>query len=401
MANANYNIDIIMNQDLTIISGLLQRASLSVARNESARKEAYLRGEAFNIFRTCGINHYENTHSAILAEWLDPRGSHGQGDLFLKSFIRSLFSIDDAIDTSWFADEFDTNHARVSTEYSTAVGRFDILIEDASGKAIILENKIYAQDQDEQLKRYNQFAREKYGRDGYRLVYLTLDGHEASEQSGDGVDYLCISYRETVTAWLEDCLQFVYDKPLLRETMIQYRNHIKQLTGQNMDKSIQKELVAEMLKNPEAVAAIVNSSSAMERALIEESLFKPLREYAEANELLFDISDKFWEKRKYESFSFYIHPNNVWIKFENERNGWADFYFGIVDVRQDRPAGKTVPGLEGGNDLWPYGWHYFDKHRNWTLNDIVEFARDGGEFLRYITGTVDRLIEAMKSNGIL
>ena len=42
-----------------------------------------------------------------------------------------------------------------------------------------------------------------------------------------------------------------------------------------MDKSIQKELVAEMLKNPEAVAAIVNSSSAMVRALIEESLFKP------------------------------------------------------------------------------------------------------------------------------
>lgn len=384
-----------MARESNTISDLLHKAALLAGRNETAKAEARLRGESFNVYRTCGVNHYENSHSAILAEWLDPRGSHGQGDLFLKRFYH--FLINDSIDRF----QFDTNRATVSTEYSTAVGRFDILIKDASGKAIILENKIYAQDQDEQLKRYNQFAREKYGKDGYRLVYLTLDGHEAPEQSGEGVDYLCISYRETITAWLEDCLQFVYDKPLLRETMIQYRNHIKQLTGQNMDKSIQKELVAEMLKNPEAVAAIVNSSSAMERPLIEESLFKPLREYAETNDLLFEVSDEFWEKRKYESFSFYIRPNNVWIKFECDRNGWADFYFGIFYEQQKQPAGKPLPGLEGGNNHWPYGWHYFDKHRNWTLNDIVEFARDGGEFLRYITGTVDRLLEAMKSNGIL
>ena len=32
------------------------------------------------------------THTPILKELLDPRGSHGQGNLFLKSFIDSFCS---------------------------------------------------------------------------------------------------------------------------------------------------------------------------------------------------------------------------------------------------------------------------------------------------------------------
>lgn len=377
-------------------STMLQQAELSVARNEAARKEARLRGEAFNVFLTCGVNHYENTHSAILAEWLNPSGSHGQGDLFLKHFISRLLSTESAR----FADGFDTSRSTVSTEYSADAGRFDILIEDHAGKAIILENKIYAQDQHEQLKRYALCANEKYGKDSYLLLYLTLDGCEASEQSGKGVDYLCISYKETITAWMDDCIKSVYDKPFLRETMIQYKNLVNQLTGQNMDKSIEKELVAEMLKCPEGVAAIVNASSAMERILIEESLFKPMREFARKNNLSFSISETFWEKRPWGSFYFEVKPG-LRIEFQHERAGWSSFYFGITDRRADRPGRKKLPRLQGGNDGYPYGWHYFDRHLNWTIDDIVEFSRDGGEFLRYLTGVVESLIDEMETNGIL
>lgn len=385
-----------MDTLLENISTLLQQAEVYVARNESARKEARLRGEEFNVFRTCGVNHYENTHSAILAEWLNPGGSHGQGDLFLKLFISRLFSTE----PSRFADGFDTGRATVSTEYSTDAGRFDILIEDPVGKALILENKIYAQDQSEQLKRYERYANEKYGKDKYLLVYLTLDGCDASEQSGEGVDYLRISYKETITAWMDDCIKSVYDKPLLRETMIQYRNLVNQLTGKNMDKSIEKELVAEMLKCPEGVAAIVNATSAMERILIEDSLFKPLHGFAEKNNLSFTVSETFWEKRAYGTFYFEVKPG-LRIEFQNEGAGWSRFYFGITDRRADRPGRKKLPGLQGGNDGYPYGWHYFDKHRNWTIDDIVGFSHDGGEFLRYLTGVVENLVETMKTNGIL
>ena len=59
---------------------LLQQAELK--RNESLK-----RGERFNMFGACGVNHYENTHSAILAEMLNPQGNHGQGSLFLSLFL--------------------------------------------------------------------------------------------------------------------------------------------------------------------------------------------------------------------------------------------------------------------------------------------------------------------------
>jgi len=34
-------------------------------------------GGRFNMFGILGVNHYENTHSAIICELLNPQGSHG------------------------------------------------------------------------------------------------------------------------------------------------------------------------------------------------------------------------------------------------------------------------------------------------------------------------------------
>ena len=47
-----------------------------------------LQGTKFNVFKLCKIDHYENRHSDIIAELLDPAGSHGFGCLFLKAFCR-------------------------------------------------------------------------------------------------------------------------------------------------------------------------------------------------------------------------------------------------------------------------------------------------------------------------
>lgn len=45
-------------------------------------------GEEFNIFRILKLESSEvRMHSAFLAELLNPKGSHGQKDTFLKLFI--------------------------------------------------------------------------------------------------------------------------------------------------------------------------------------------------------------------------------------------------------------------------------------------------------------------------
>ena len=153
-------------------------------------------GGRFNLFQILGVDHYENTHSAILAELLNPHGSHGLKTCFLQSFNES-------IKLNEYIQDFDFGSVIVQTEVQVENGRIDILIEDNRKHALIIENKIYAGDQWEQLQRYNEFAIRKYGTENYKIAYLTLFGTEASKNSGEKVDYLRISYSIDIILWLE------------------------------------------------------------------------------------------------------------------------------------------------------------------------------------------------------
>ena len=66
------------------------------------------------------------------------------------------------------------------------------------------------------------------------ILYLTPDGRYASDDSGRGVDYRCISYKKTIIEWLGQCVGIAVHRPLVRETINQYINYLKQLTGQDM-----------------------------------------------------------------------------------------------------------------------------------------------------------------------
>ncbi len=197
-------------------------------------------GARFNIFKVCGVNHYENTHSAIIAEFLKVDGTHGLNSKLLKEFIE-LFA-EDGIKNS-----FNLEKAKVLTEYSTPNGRIDILIEDNQNNAIIIENKLYAIDQFEQLNRYNTYA-QKYK--NHQIFYLTLFGSEASEHSGKDVNYTCLSYERQIVEWLEKSVAIAVRFPIVRETINQYVNHLKTLTNQDMDTKNKEELVKMIISEP-------------------------------------------------------------------------------------------------------------------------------------------------------
>jgi hypothetical protein len=165
------------------IQTLLSQISLLSKKNNEILE---IMGTRFNIFHILGVSHYENTHSTILAELLNPEGTHGLHNSFLKLFL-DINQI----------EGFDSRNALVRTEVAVSeYGRIDILIE-SSNWAVIIENKFYAKDQPEQLKRYNEYAIGKYGVGNYMILYLTPDGRYASDDSGRGVDYRCISYKKT------------------------------------------------------------------------------------------------------------------------------------------------------------------------------------------------------------
>lgn len=75
-----------MNEN--ILQNLLYQVN---AINKKYEKIAEITGENFNIFNILGLTTNEvRTHSAFIAELLNPNGSHGCKHIFLKLFIEEV-----------------------------------------------------------------------------------------------------------------------------------------------------------------------------------------------------------------------------------------------------------------------------------------------------------------------
>lgn len=303
------------------IKNLLNQVSIISNKNAEILDAT---GGRFNMFRVCGVNHYEKTHSAIIAEFLNPNGTHGLKSQFLECFIETLgnnFSI----------QGFNCENAKVYTEFSIdEYGRIDILIEDKQRqKVIIIENKIYANDQWEQLKRYNKYAEGEYQKGNYQILYLTLWGNEASEQSGSGVPYLTISYKETIINWLEKCVAIASRFPIVRETIVQYINHLKELTNQDMDNRNKEEIteILSKIENLKAARIIYHNYLATFDAIIKRHFNPKMEEFAEQKGLEYH-----YEKSEEYYVRFYF-TNPLWqgkyrIGFTF---GGGRYYYGLAN----------------------------------------------------------------------
>ena len=342
---------------------LLSQVRVYVNEDKQRRAEAFRRGECYNVFNVLGVDNMELSHSAFLAALLDPNGSHGMQDAFLKAFI-------DTIAYGGTKPELDTAHAKVYKEYNigniteTTGGRIDILITDrsdtgsgkASGHAIIIENKIGAPDQPNQLVRYHNFAPKA------TLLYLTLNGEEPSDQSkGELTDYRCISYRSDIIDWLHKCAQLAFDKPRVRETINQYINLLQQLTNQNTME--QKQLIQLLTnkENFEQACAIADTMPAVKQYMVETLLREQLKDDR------YEITDCKYGIRKCDGIC--LRPQgwkHCYIKFEFESSyGTDDLCYGIVDeqgILKDQPS---LEGYEEKTDLWPV-WRYMSKYRYWN-----------------------------------
>ena len=328
-------------------------------------------GGRFNMFRITGVNHYENTHSSILAELLNPKGSHGLKGKFLKVFVDQLM-------TQEKMKTFHCENATVKTE-APGNGRIDILIVDDLKRAIIIENKIYANDQWEQLKRYDDHAKKTYGSGNYVIFYLTLQGKEASKNSGENVVYFPLSFAYDIIQWLEQCVNLSARYPLVRETMNQYINHLKQLTNQDMDKINQNELV-EILSKPENVLSAIKISENMKNLKIK-LVTDMARKVAEKFYVEFEV-DK-------EANGFYFYKNGwkkgagIWFA---ETNGATYYAIKTTEacngkaVRQE----KIIELFELDPVQWdPYGYGIVKKD-HWKNNSELYVEIADGTFAKEI-----------------
>jgi len=197
--------------------------------------------DAFNIFTILRNAHDEvNLHSQFIGHLLNPNESHKKGHEFLLAFLK-ICGI----------ENFEIQNVKITKEE----GKIDLLIRNDS-HAIIIENKIYAGDQDKQLEKYNDKTHKTHKT--VKVIYLTLDGRDPSTNSLGSIKkdlLLCISYSQHILNWIDECIKIAALNPPLRETLLQYKKLIGELTGNTMSINERIELRDFLAKGDNALNA--------------------------------------------------------------------------------------------------------------------------------------------------
>jgi PD-(D/E)XK nuclease superfamily len=194
----------------------------------------------FNLLRLLSLHVVERHHSEILADLLNPAGTHAQGDFFLVAFLRGIGQprVRSQVDLSVCIE---TIIATIATGANVQIkredqvndsSRLDIVLRCLPWFEIYIENKIkshetISQDGFMQLQKYRRHLTElkanKVIENGL-LVYLTIDPKEKSS----GYEHLHISYRTDIRCWLKECLRTELP-PRVKHTIDQYLESIDDL----------------------------------------------------------------------------------------------------------------------------------------------------------------------------
>ena len=175
----------------------------------------------FSLLKLAGIQ-YERLHTGIIADLLNPSGSHKQGRIFLEEFLR-------VVGRSDLLALLVNRVALITVTTETPIPsrrRLDIVIRSSAGFLIIIENKIRHVEGPNQLRDYSVWLKsEPEPEDQKILVFLTIH-RERATSIREG--YLAISYLKEIDRWLTDCLARI-TAPRVREAVSQYLDCVQEL----------------------------------------------------------------------------------------------------------------------------------------------------------------------------
>lgn len=373
----------------------LEKANKIVDSYESEEKKE---GNNFNLFSILDREtDEEKTHSALIAELLNPQGSHGQGDNFLNLFISLLTQ--KKKESAFWKDSIIPNQLKkiqIYTErnvgkYRNHECRLDISLLNSEWQ-IIIENKFNAKQGKEQLERYLDYLIEDKNRKTI-LIYLTKVGDKyKSKELSNGSDYFCLTYKHDILSWLEKCKEACSNIPIIEQSLAQYIHLIKRETFQTvnykMKNDIQELILAngikgasEIIKNYEnALISIINdlqenikaklsSKLTIENIRIQKDPFFSI--FITVKNRTFGIEAFNIEKKTHRNNSLFIGELDFNKKYDKQNLVYTFWLKKSIETIWDRNQ-----KIERLNE---YG--KFKENREMIANEIVEYILD------YITRT--------------
>ncbi len=156
--------------------------------------------EAFDVFNVMGVSNKELVHSTVLANLMRGQASHGLGTRFRDALISHLCQA--RCMGPGLPDSVLRSTAGATAKISRELAQIDILLDFPQLRLVVaIENKLWAEDQKDQVKRYQQTLRELYPQyQSFALVYLTPTGRDSPTRDPDSpVPVYCVSYAEVAT----------------------------------------------------------------------------------------------------------------------------------------------------------------------------------------------------------
>jgi len=373
-------------------------------------------GRRFNIFGVVGS--CEETHSSLIAELLRPYGTHGHKDVFLKHFIAA---VERESPPEVTIPPLEHRDVEVLTEFGIGPvtdeggGRIDILIRERGEPRFIIENKIYAAEQDNQLGRYEHYAPDA------ALIFLTLYGDKPKNLKGQRPKNLvCISYKKHVLEWLEACHKEAVDAPNVREVIAQYIRFVKQLTNQAISDYMSQEIITAALASPSSLHAFFSLSEAAPkvRSTLVQQMYEQLDRAAQDLGLKLNKCDKDLAWKRSEFTFDLLGPRfspfkECRICFGFDSDNYQNFYFGFNDngaalgpnsererlyqlFRKHYPKAKST-------GVWPAWVRFDDAYVNWS-HEVFEkmysqdctvpsvFVKDLGRTLEQVKAVAEEFV---------
>lgn len=148
--------------------------AVRIARGAQAEldRRAATRFSLFDFF-----NERETDLSRVFGGLLDPDGTHGQGDRFLRLFLNEVRKVLDG-DVHGGFPAGNLRDSRVYLEYRTDEDRsIDIVVRAPGDTWIGIENKPWAREQPNQVSDYLEYLQGKADPDAW-VIYLSGDGVE-------------------------------------------------------------------------------------------------------------------------------------------------------------------------------------------------------------------------------
>ena len=372
---------IMSNSIKELLSKLSNMHNAEQDRLQKEEKE----GENFNVFSALNICSDEmRLHSRLLATLFNPKANHGLGNEFLRQFLVTAIKVDDNYITHC-NESIAERYVGEVTE--TTGGRIDIILEDGK-HGIIIENKIYACDQPNQLLRYHNYGVKQFGENNFKLVYLTLEGSEPSSDSlgGGHFDFIKLSYAQDILGLLDRLMTAYPQKPIHR-TIKDYITIIKQLTYQDMDTKYSQSIINEAIdeKYIDATLELLQLTKQIGDALIEKYIIKKLIGFERHK----DDNGALWRDLN-ESYAIVIKTD--------DRTYWRKVWIGISPKNgYEQPSKKLDCFTDAPTKKYPYGWSWISDNANNNWHNPAQYpAIKKQEVLRWIEKKISEIETCFK-----